>query len=78
MATENKKYIPALRFPEFQNDGEWKCVIIGDIIKTKFYGRDKSVTIKKLVTEVHLWTEYGETGESPVMKDLNEEDENGI
>lgn len=34
MATENKKYIPALRFPEFQNDGEWKCVIIGDIIST--------------------------------------------
>ena len=34
MATENKKYIPALRFPEFQNDGEWKCVIIGDIINT--------------------------------------------
>lgn len=23
MATENKKYIPTLRFPEFQNDGEW-------------------------------------------------------
>jgi type I restriction enzyme S subunit len=23
MATENKKYIPALRFPEFQNNGEW-------------------------------------------------------
>lgn len=23
MSTENKKYIPALRFPEFQNDGEW-------------------------------------------------------
>ncbi len=34
MATENKKYIPALRFPEFHNDGEWKCVIIGDIINT--------------------------------------------
>lgn len=34
MVTENKKYIPALRFPEFQNDGEWKCVIIGDIIST--------------------------------------------
>ena len=34
MATENKKYIPALRFPEFQNDGEWKCVIIGEIIST--------------------------------------------
>ena len=23
MATENKKYIPALRFPKFQNDREW-------------------------------------------------------
>lgn len=23
MANDNKKYIPALRFPEFQNDGEW-------------------------------------------------------
>ena len=34
MATENKKYIPALRFPEFQNDGEWKCIIIGNIINT--------------------------------------------
>jgi type I restriction enzyme S subunit len=34
MATENKKYIPALRFPEFQNDGEWKYVTIGDIIST--------------------------------------------
>ena len=34
MATENKKYIPALRFPEFQNDVEWECVIIGDIIST--------------------------------------------
>ena len=34
MATEHKKYIPALRFPEFQNDGEWKRVMIGDIINT--------------------------------------------
>ena len=34
MAIENKKYIPALRFPEFQNDGEWKCLIIGNIINT--------------------------------------------
>ncbi|MBQ8191653.1 MAG: restriction endonuclease subunit S [Bacteroidaceae bacterium] len=23
MVTENKKYVPTLRFPEFQNDGEW-------------------------------------------------------
>lgn len=51
---------------------------LGDIIKTKFYGRDKDVTVKKIVTEIHLWTEYGQTGESPVMKDLNEEDENGL
>lgn len=38
MATENKKYIPALRFPEFQNDGEWKIVLLKDFterIKTK-------------------------------------------
>lgn len=30
MATENKKYIPTLRFPEFQNDGEWKIVLLKD------------------------------------------------
>ncbi len=38
MATENKKYIPALRFPEFQNDGEWKIVLLKDFterIKSK-------------------------------------------
>ena len=34
MATENKKYIPALRFPEFQNDGEWIAKPIKDIAKT--------------------------------------------
>ncbi len=50
---------------------------LGDIIKTKFYGRDKSFSVKKLVSEVHLWTERGESGESPVMKDLKEE-ENGV
>ena len=31
MTTENKKYIPALRFPEFQNDGEWKRCKLSDI-----------------------------------------------
>lgn len=31
MATENKKYIPALRFPEFQNDREWKEYPLGQI-----------------------------------------------
>lgn len=38
MATENKKHIPALRFPEFQNDGEWKIVLLKDFterIKSK-------------------------------------------
>ena len=31
MATENKKYIPALRYPAFQNDGEWKEYPLGQI-----------------------------------------------
>ena len=31
MATENKKYIPALRFPELQNDGEWAFVLVKNI-----------------------------------------------
>lgn len=33
MATENKKYIPALRFPEFQNDGEWSMLELGKFAK---------------------------------------------
>lgn len=32
MVTENKKYIPTLRFPEFQNDGEW----VADTMETIF------------------------------------------
>ena len=32
MATENKKYIPALRFPEFQNDGEWELRSLAEIL----------------------------------------------
>lgn len=35
MATENKKYIPALRFPEFQNDGEWKRCKLSDVAVRK-------------------------------------------
>lgn len=34
MATEYKKYIPTLRFPEFQNDGEWTSKLIKDIANT--------------------------------------------
>ena len=35
MATENKKYIPALRYPEFQNNGEWKMCKLSDIAARK-------------------------------------------
>ena len=31
MPNDNKKYIPVLRFPEFQNDGEWKRCKLSDI-----------------------------------------------
>lgn len=46
---------------------------LGDIIKTRFYGQDKSFSVDKLVSEVHLWEERGETGENPVLTDLKEE-----
>lgn len=32
MEINNKKYIPALRFPEFQNDGEWELRSLADIL----------------------------------------------
>ena len=35
MATENKKYIPTLRFTEFQNDGEWKADTMETIFDIK-------------------------------------------
>lgn len=35
MATEYKKYIPILRFPEFQNDGEWKTATMETIFDIK-------------------------------------------
>lgn len=35
MATENKKYIPTLRFPEFQNDGEWEADTMETIFDIK-------------------------------------------
>ena len=34
MANDNK-YIPALRFPEFQNDGEWKTDAMETIFDIK-------------------------------------------
>ena len=33
--TNDNKYIPDLRFPEFQNDGEWKTCKLLDIAKRK-------------------------------------------
>lgn len=33
MEINNKKYIPALRFPEFQNDGEWSMLELGKFAK---------------------------------------------
>ena len=35
MANDNKKYIPALRFPEFQNDGEWSMDTMENIFDIK-------------------------------------------
>ena len=32
MANYNKRYIPALRFPEFQNDGEWELRSLAEIL----------------------------------------------
>lgn len=54
MANDNK-YIPALRFPEFQNDVEWKYVHIGDAIKT--------ITPPKKLPS----TEYKDRGEFPII-----------
>ena len=51
---------------------------LGDVIRTKIYGHDTSFSVKKLVSEVHLWTEREDSGESPILKDLKEEDENGV
>ena len=54
MANDNK-YIPALRFPEFQNDVEWKYVHIGHAIKT--------ITPPKKLPS----TEYKDRGEFPII-----------
>ncbi len=51
---------------------------IGDIIKVKFFGRDKSLSAKKIVSEMRLWLERDSNGASPVMTNLTKEDENGI
>ena len=45
MATENKKYIPALRFPEFQNDGEWKRCKLSDVAVRKGKKNTKGIEL---------------------------------
>lgn len=45
MATENKKYIPALRFPEFQNDGEWKRCKLSDVAVRKRKKNTKGIEL---------------------------------
>lgn len=35
MTNDNKKYIPALRFPEFQNDEEWELTPVGKYYKVQ-------------------------------------------
>ena len=45
MATEYKKYIPTLRFPEFQNDGEWKRCKLSDVAVRKGKKNTKGVEL---------------------------------
>ena len=36
MDNDDKKYIPALRFPEFLNDGEWVVKTFENIVEINF------------------------------------------
>ena len=45
MATENKKHIPTLRFPEFQNDGEWKRCKLSDVAVRKGKKNTKGIEL---------------------------------
>lgn len=52
MATENKKYIPALRFPEFQNDGEWILTPVSKYYKVQGGFAFRSSEFKKSGTPI--------------------------
>lgn len=43
---------------------------LGDIIKVKFFAEGMSCEKNKLISEIHLWDEPGETGTSPVTTDI--------
>ena len=45
MATENKKYIPTFRFPEFHNDGEWKRCKLSDVAVRKGKKNTKGIEL---------------------------------
>ncbi|MBR2369515.1 MAG: restriction endonuclease subunit S [Paludibacteraceae bacterium] len=45
MANDNKKYIPAIRFPEFQNDGEWKRCKLSDVAVRKGKKNTKGIEL---------------------------------
>ena len=52
MATEYKKYIPTLRFPEFQNDGEWILTPVGKYYKVQGGFAFRSSEFKKSGTPI--------------------------
>ena len=81
MDNDDKKYIPALRFPEFQNNGKWTTKLIGDIANTfsggtpsvgnnNYYGGNipfiRSGEIAKKDTELYI-TELGLSSSSAKM-----------
>ena len=81
MNNDDKKYIPALRFPEFQNNGKWTTKLIGDIANTfsggtpsvgnnNYYGGNipfiRSGEIAKKDTELYI-TELGLSSSSAKM-----------
>lgn len=52
MEINNKKYIPTLRFPEFQNDGEWALTPIGKYYKVQGGFAFRSSEFKKSGTPI--------------------------
>lgn len=62
------KYIPALRFPEFVNDGEWEMKRLGDI--TELYaGATPSTTVSEYWTDGTIpWMSSGEVNYGQIFK----------
>ena len=70
---EHSKVVPELRFPEFENDGEWEQYILGEIAK---FSKGKSVSKKDIVSDGkllcirygELYTDYGEVIDEVISK----------